>query len=391
MALGMNHVLWFDAAGRLITAYRDGRLYKRGLDHRVMAKWRPWTIGRPEYIRQDLTDEEKRRLMEEVQATIQQVLAALPADAPPAFRARFAQAARWDTVAYDADRQRFLATYKPVPILPPDQYLALVLQATEGCHYNRCTFCHFYRGRPFHIKSEPEFRAHIATVQDFLGAEAGLRRTLFLADANALVIPTARLLPLFTAINDSFEIAPLQLSRAALARWKAIHPQGSTGIYSFIDAFTGIHKPAEAFAELAARGLRRIYIGMESGHVPLLEWLRKPSMPADVRAVVLAAKAANVHVGVIVMLGIGGARYAAGHVADTIAVVNTLGLDQDDILYFSEFVDEVGSEYAARAEVDGVQPLTGTAVRAQASAIRAGLRFEHAPKIAAYDIREFLY
>jgi radical SAM superfamily enzyme YgiQ (UPF0313 family) len=294
-------------------------------------------------------------------------------------------------VAYEADRQRFLKTYKPVPILPPDQYLALVLQATEGCHYNRCTFCHFYRGRPFHIKSEPEFRAHVAAVQGFLGAEAGLRRTIFLADANALVIPMPRLIPLFAAINDSFEIAASQLSGAALARWKASHPLGITGIYSFIDAFTGIHKPAEAFAELAARGLRRIYIGMESGHVPLLEWLRKPSMPADVRAVVQAAKSAKVHVGVIVMLGIGGARYAAGHVADTIAVVNTLGLDQDDILYFSEFVDEAGSEYAASAEMDGVQPLTGTAVRAQARAIRAGLRFEHAPKIAAYDIREFLY
>lgn len=61
LALGMNHVLWFDGAGRLITAYRDGRMYKRGLDHRVMAKWRPWTIGRPEYIRQDLADEEKAR------------------------------------------------------------------------------------------------------------------------------------------------------------------------------------------------------------------------------------------------------------------------------------------------------------------------------------------
>jgi hypothetical protein len=127
---------------------------------------------------------------------------------------------------------------------------------------------------------------------------------------------------------------------------------------------------------------------METGHVPLLSWLRKPSMPEDVRAVV---QAANVHVGVIVMLGIGGARYAAGHVADTIAVVNTLGLDAGDILYFSEFVDEAGSEYAARADAAGVRPLTGAERRAQASAIRAGLHFAHAPKIAAYDIREFLY
>jgi len=72
-------------------------------------------------------------------------------------------------------------------------------------------------------------------------------------------------------------------------------------------------------------------------------------------------------------------------------VINTLALDTGDILYFSEFVDEPGSEYAARAQEAGMRPLTGVEVRAQASAIRTGLRFEHAPKIAAYDIREFLY
>jgi hypothetical protein len=391
VALGMNDVLWFDGIGRLITAYRDGRMYKRGLDHRVMVKWRPWTIGRPEYLRRDLPTDEKRRLLDDVRATIQQVLAILPADAPAEAQCRLEQILLWDTEAYTADGQQFNAAYKPVPIVPPDQYMALILQPTEGCHYNRCTFCHFYRGRPFHIKNEAEFRAHITAVQRFFGPGASLRRTIFLADANALVIPMPRLLPIFAAITDMFEVAAAELRGAALAHWKASHPQGITGIYSFIDAFTGKQKTGDAFAELAERGLRRVYIGMESGHVPLLEWLRKPSMPADVRAVVQAAKAANVHVGVIVMLGIGGERYASGHIADTIDVVNTLGLDTGDILYFSEFVDESGSEYAARAQEASIRPLTGAEVRAQVSAIRAGLRFERAPKIAAYDIREFLY
>ena len=30
------------------------------------------------------------------------------------------------------------------------------------------------------------------------------------------------------------------------------------------------------WSELSARGLRRVYIGMESGHDPLLDWLNKP-------------------------------------------------------------------------------------------------------------------
>jgi len=42
-----------------------------------------------------------------------------------------------------------LGCTKPVGILPPDQYMAVVLQAAEGCAFNTCTFCDFYRDRSF--------------------------------------------------------------------------------------------------------------------------------------------------------------------------------------------------------------------------------------------------
>jgi hypothetical protein len=103
------------------------------------------------------------------------------------------------------------------------------------------------------------------------------------------------------------------------------------------------------------------------------------------------AKAADVHVGIIVMLGIGGDRYAPGHVDDTIAVVNQLGLGADDIVYFSEFVDEPGSEYSAQARLAGIRPLTGDEIHAQASAMRRGFHLPDATKISVYDIREFIY
>jgi radical SAM superfamily enzyme YgiQ (UPF0313 family) len=391
VSLGMEQVYSFDGEGRLLTAFRDSRLYKRGFDGRVLAKWRPWKSGRPKHIRHDLAGDEKQRLLSEIRDTIEQVLASLPVTAPPESRERLEQVIAWDAAAYTLDRRRFQAVYKPVPILPPDQYLTLVLQATEGCHYNECSFCRFYRQQPFHIKSDQEFRMHVQAVKNFLGAGIRLRRTIFLADANALVIPHPRLLYIFDALSEAFEIAPAELIGATLAHWKTAHPLGITGVYSFIDAVTGNRKPREQFAELAELGLRRVYIGMESGHVPLLQFLRKPSMPGDVRHVVNEAKAAGVHIGVIVMLAIGGNRYAVGHVADTVEVINSLGLDHGDILYFSEFVDEPGSDYAAQAQAEEIRALTDAEVRAQASAIRSGLRFAQPPKIAVYDIREFIY
>jgi hypothetical protein len=389
--LDHDQVYAFDGAGRLLTAFSDERLYKRGLDHRMLVKWRPDAPGRPEHIHRDVPDDEKRRLVDTVRNVIGQIVDALPPNAPPGCRERLEHIVQWDSRAYAADRERFAQVYQPVPILPPDQYLALVLQATEGCHYNHCTFCRFYRRRRFRIKSTAEFATHITAAREFLGAGLGMRRTIFLADANALVAPTERLINFFDAINNAFEVAPAQLNGAALADWRAQHPLGVTGIYSFLDAFTGKRKTREEFETLVTRGLRRVYIGMESGHTPLLEFLCKPSMPDDVRAVVQAAKVAGANVGVIIMLGIGGERYAAGHVADTIAVVNSLGLDASDILYFSPFVDEPGSEYDALTSAAGVRPLTGEEIQDQGRAIRAGLRFVALPRISTYDVREFIY
>ena len=70
------------------------------------------------------------------------------------------------------------------------------MQATHGCSHNACTFCTFYQDIPFRIKSPDEFRSHVAGVLDFFGPALAMRRSIFLADANALVVPMPRLLAL---------------------------------------------------------------------------------------------------------------------------------------------------------------------------------------------------
>jgi radical SAM superfamily enzyme YgiQ (UPF0313 family) len=263
-----------------------------------------------------------------------------------------------------------------VSILPPDQYLALVLQATEGCSYNRCTFCDFYRDRPFRVKGADELRVHIAAVRAFFGPAISLRKSLFLADANALVVPMPRLRAWLDVIGE-----------------ERILPAGA-GIYSFMDAFDVQRKTPDEWAELAARGLRRVYIGMETGDDGLLRWLRKPGTAADVHEAVGLLKRAGVAVSVIIMTGIGGERYAPAHVCGTIAALNTMPLAAGDIVYFSPFTDIAGSEYGALTRAEGIRPLTEGEMRAQEAAIRAGLRpFDpaHPPQLSRYDIREFIY
>ena len=162
-----------------------------------------------------------------------------------------------------ADGERFQSLYKPVSILPPDQYLALVLQATEGCSWNRCTFCGLYRDRTFRIHSPESFRAHCAGVRDFYGEGLSLRRGIFLADANALVMPQARLRQIFEIAQEIFAL-----------------PEGPRPVYSFVSAFDVARKSPEEWADLHALGLTRAYIGLETGDDDLLRFLNKPGSGA---------------------------------------------------------------------------------------------------------------
>ncbi len=365
----------FDLAGRLIGAFVDGVNYRRGLDNRVLSKW-----AGPDTSRQ-------RRWLAPAEAQTFLTSACTLADqvARASGDARLEVLQGWDWPRLEADAARFAEIYRPVSILPPDQYLALVIQATEGCSYNRCTFCDFYRGRPFRVKHADELRSHIAAVRDFFGPALGLRRSLFLADANALVAPMPRLRAWLDVIDEA-----------------AVLPGAS--IYSFIDAFDVHRKTAAEWRELAARGLGRVYIGMETGDDALLRWLRKPGTSGDVVEAVRLLKGAGIAASVIIMTGIGGKRFGDAHVAHSASALNAMPLGKGDIIYFSPFIDHPGSEYGRLAAADQIAPLDEAEAAVQETAIRALLRPPETsppegtpslraqlPQIARYDIREFIY
>ncbi len=356
----------FDLAGRLIGAFVDGVNYRRGLDNRVLSKWRSAGGARQ---RRWLTETEAARFLTEAYGLADRVARAIG-------HPQLAVLRGWDWERLQADAARFARVYRPVSILPPDQYLALVIQATEGCSYNRCTFCDFYRDRPFRIKSADELRHHIAAVRDFFGPALRLRKSLFLADANALVAPMSRVRTWLDVIEET-----------------GIRPAGG-GIYSFIDAFDVHRKTASEWRELADRGLRRVYIGMETGDEALLRWLRKPGTVQDVIESVRLLKAAGVAVSVIIMLGIGGRRFAQAHVTNSAAALNAMPLSRGDIVYFSPFVDHPGSEYGRLAAAEGIEALTEEEMAEQEAAIRSLLGLSstgQGPQFSRYDIREFIY
>jgi radical SAM superfamily enzyme YgiQ (UPF0313 family) len=328
----------FDRAGRLLGLFHAGRSFQRTLDHRLLERF----SGNAGPRRRELPPDEREAVLAHVFADLQALQADVPGlDLKPGDRALLSGAL--DTVLafgpgrLAADGFIYRSLYKPVSILPPDQYLALVLQATEGCSWNRCTFCGLYRDRTFHIHTPESFRAHCEGVRDFFGAGLSLRRGIFLADANALVIPQARLLALFEIAQDYFAL-----------------PGGPRPVFSFVSAFDVARKSAGEWADLHTLGLRRAYIGLETGDETLLRFLNKPGSVQDAVEAVAALRAGGVSVGVILMAGIGGDRFAADHVAHSVEAIRKMALGPDDQIYLSNYVSAPGTEYddlAASAEI----------------------------------------
>lgn len=357
-----------------------GISYRRGLNGRIVVKWQTADGGRE---RRWLDEPESEHLLEIARACASGLtndLASGMLQTTPLLPASdlsvLSRAAFFDPARYSTDIQTYHQVYQPVGILPPDQYMAVVLQAAEGCSFNTCTFCNFYKDRRFRIKTPQEFQDHAAAVKDFLGDGLSLRRTIFLGDANALVVPMPRLLPLMEITRRVFDVDHLG------------------GIFAFLDGFSAEKKSAKDFAQLAELGLRRIYIGLESGHSPLLRLLKKPGQAEDAVQAVHAMKTGGVSAGVIVLLGAGGRQYASAHVQDTIAVLNRMQLDADDLIYFSELVEGEDMQYTRDAYAQNLQPLTPAERIQQGEQIDAALRFDPkrgVPHISRYDIREFVY
>ena len=377
---GKPRVYGFDYEGRCWTGLEDDVSFRQGLDGKIIARNMDkeknitrWNLSEKEA---GIFRERARKTCANLQTDLQENKLGFTESFPDYFLPGLEQAALFDSKRAAKDQNNYLKCYKPVGILPPDQYMSLVLQASEGCSFNSCTFCSFYKNRPFHIKSLVEFENHVKNVKSFLGRGIANRKTIFLGDANALVIPTPRLIGQLEIIHKYFDVEKLG------------------GIYAFLDGFSGEKKSVQDYQKLKTLGLLGVFIGMESGYKPLLDYLKKPGTPKDVLKSVKHLKKAGLKVGIIILSGAGGKKYAAGHIKDTIQMINRMKLDLNDIIYFSELVVPGDTEYKQNAFSEGLSPLSSVEIKSQQEMIESGLKFtlrRGMPHISKYDIREFIY
>lgn len=381
--------LSLDAEGRWLRLQEADRYAKRGSDSRVLVKerdrrrrWRP----------RRMDPEEQRRLHERVHRWVSALAADVDlASLSEATREWIRRAAAWSPERLEAEALRHGQVYTRIPILPPDLYNAIVVQATLGCTYNRCSFCTFYHGIPFRPLAPEEVRRQLEGIEALYGRDLERHLKLFLGDANALVLSQARLEVLWQVLEERFAIDAA--ASFGTSRRDARGRLRVEGVYTFMDAFNTRRKDRSTLDWLAARGLRRVYIGMESGSDRVLRFLAKPGTSEDVVDAVLSFKEAGIGVGVILLAGAGGRELQEDHVLQTARRLNAMGLGPDDAVFFSPLVVEEGGGWEAQARREGVTPLSAEEIEEEIGAIRGLLNFsgKEAPRITRYDLREFIH
>lgn len=344
---------FFDRSGRFFAAWEAGWFIGIGLSGRALARrWR----GRERQVRA-LKPAEALHLDQKSK----RVLHAAYATAEAGEKLWFGRALTYDRAE---DLARFHVAYRPVGILPPDQYGACVVQVTEGCEWNRCHFCSFYRRETYRVRDPHDIKRHIERVAAFLGDGLSLRRSIFLGEANALGAPLETLL------------AAMETARQTL-----VPRMGPfRGFYSFSEGSAASCRPPAEFRALARLGLTRVYYGLETGHAALRKALGKPGALETIAKSIENAKSAGVRAGVILLTGPGGRAWATRHVEASVRFIKRLPLDQSDFLFVSPLYGRDGTGHAALAAGD-MERQVGHLRRALAGKVR----------MAPYDIREFVY
>jgi radical SAM superfamily enzyme YgiQ (UPF0313 family) len=191
-------------------------------------------------------------------------------------------------------------TYIEPVFRPPSEWKSLILQVTNGCSYNKCTFCDMYTSetKKFRPKKVEQIEQELKTI-----ASSGLPVfRVFLADGDAMMLPFARLKEILLLIRQYLPDVS-RVSSYCLPR--------NLG-----------NKSAAQLSELKDLGLTLMYVGCESGDDTVLELVQKGETYQSSLEALLKIKHAGMKSSVMILNGLGGPKYSQQHAINSAKLMN---------------------------------------------------------------------
>lgn len=183
---------------------------------------------------------------------------------------------------------------------PPSEAHSFILRVTIGCSHNRCTYCNMYRTVRFRTRGMDEIISQVERAKPY---QQQIRK-VFLADGNALILETSRLLEILNLLTSTFP----RLQRVSCYA-------GPKDI---------LRKTPEELRQLQAAGLKLVYYGMESGDDAVLQLVCKGVDAAQSIEAGQKIIAAGIKLSMMIILGLGGKVGSSQHAVNTAKAVSAI-------------------------------------------------------------------
>ena len=222
------------------------------------------------------------------------------------------------------------------PIRPPSEASSLLLRVTRNCPWNRCTFCSIYKKQKFSLRPVADVIADIDSIHRFTtqiqeGSHSQIEATDNLSPSDWSAFTAARnwlaegMQSIFLQDADSLVIRPENLIEI-LRHIKLRFPQVER-ITSYARSESVARISDDQLAEIAASGLNRIHIGMETASDTILQMIRKGASKEIHITAGLKTKAAGIELSEYVLTGIGGREFSRDHAIETADALNHINPD----------------------------------------------------------------
>ncbi len=236
-----------------------------------------------------------------------------------------------------------LHSFELGPIRPPSEAYSLLIRVTRNCPWNRCKFCHTYKGEKFQLRPVAEIKQDIKAAQVIqdeikeLSWKSGYGgrvkevasmilnnppsqayynvalwlyaggKSAFLQDANSLIMRTNELAEVIRFLKQTLP----SINR----------------VTSYARSKTAAKKKLEELVELYGAGLSRLHIGLESGYGPLLQYMDKGVTATEHIEGGRKIVESGISLCEYVVLGLGGTKMWREHATQTARVLNEIDPD----------------------------------------------------------------
>lgn len=186
---------------------------------------------------------------------------------------------------------------------PPSEANSLIFQVTLGCSFNQCSYCEMYRTKKYSERPWEEIKMEI----DITSTAYPATKRIFLADGDAINLPTERLVQILVYIYKKFPT----LERVS----------------SYAMPKNLLQKTDRELMTLRAAGLKMLYVGIESGSDTVLKKITKGATYKTIVQSCKKAKENNYVLSCMIILGLGGKKYTFEHIEETSKIISEVSPD----------------------------------------------------------------